>query len=138
MNSLSTFASRFEIDDDNRIVIVTLAGEVDPDAVADLHPQIQELVQAGFLDFVFDLSATQRLGSVTLRLFVSLSNQLWLLGTVALCAVPEPIQSLIDLTKLDRVLTIEPTREHAIETITGARRVTSRLDFSRPRPRRRW
>src|SRR5689334_6972650 len=138
MNSLAAFASRFEIDDDNRIVIVSLTGEVDPDAVAELHPQIQELVRAGFLDFVFDLSSTRRLGSVTLRLFVGLSNQLWLLGTVALCAVPDRIQSLIELTKLDQVLRIEPTREHAIETVTGARHATSRLAFSRPRPRRRW
>ena len=63
MSRSSQFASRFEIDDETRVCVVSLTGDLGPAAVGDLHPQIQELVRAGFRCFVFDLSALEHLGS---------------------------------------------------------------------------
>jgi hypothetical protein len=57
MSSHPIFTSRFEIVDESRIVIVSMTGDLDPRAVEDLHPQIQELVRAGYRRFVLDLSA---------------------------------------------------------------------------------
>src|SRR4051794_2769737 len=77
--------SRFEIDDDTRVCVVSLGGKLDPEGVDDLHPQVQELVRAGYKRFVFDLSALDYVGSLGLRLFVGLANQLKSDGSVALC-----------------------------------------------------
>ena len=104
MSSQPTHTSRFEIDDERRIVIVSLTGDLDPSAVNELHPQIQELVRAGYHRFIFDLTALEHLGSLALRLFVALAQQLKGRGGVVLCNPSERIALLIDLTKVDRVV----------------------------------
>lgn len=106
MNPQSAFTSRFEIDDASRIVTVSLTGNFDPVAVEDLHPQVQELVRAGYRRFLFDLSQLQHIGSLGLRLLVGLHNQLKPDGAVALCALSGKIQSIVDLTKVNHVLRI--------------------------------
>jgi len=117
MSSRPTYTSRFEIDDDWRIVIVTLTGDLDPSAVEDLHPQIQELVGAGFFRFIFDLSALDHLGSIALRLFVALAKQVKGFGGVVLCNPAERILSLIELTKVDRILRTFPSRDLALAAL---------------------
>jgi anti-anti-sigma factor len=94
------FASRFEIDAENRICVVSLAGTLDPVAVDDLHPQVQELVRAGFHRFVFDLSQLEHMGSLGLRLLLGLANQLKGGGSVVLCSVSGGVRSIFEMTKL--------------------------------------
>jgi anti-sigma B factor antagonist len=144
MSSRPTYTSRFEINDELRIVMVSLTGDLDPSAVEDLHPQIQELVGAGYRRFIFDLSALDHLGSIALRLFVALTKQVKGEGGVALCNLAEPIQSLIELTKVDRVLRTFPGRDLALAALRNpafrrapvglARPLTSRFASA---PRRR-
>lgn len=114
MSSHPSHTSRFEIDDDRRIVIVSLTGDLDPCAVEDLHPQIQELVRAGLHRFIFDLSALNHLGSIALRLFIALARQVKGTGGVVLCNPSERITSLLELTKVDRVLWTAASRGLAI------------------------
>jgi anti-sigma B factor antagonist len=149
MSGHAAFASRFEIDDPSRVVVVSLSGDLDPGAVEDLHPQIQELVWAGYRRFVFDLSELSHLGSIALRLFVALANQLKGDGSVVLCAVGERIRALIDLTGVDRILRSYPTRADAVEAVrevpackppiglAAVRPLTSRVASGQPRRPRR-
>jgi anti-sigma B factor antagonist len=134
MSSHPTYISRFEIDDELRIVMVSLTGDLDPSAVEDLHPQIQELVGAGYCRFIFDLSALDHLGSIALRLFVALAKQVKRIGDVALCNPADRIQSLIELTKVDRVLRTFSTRGLALAALRnpGCRRAP--LGLARDRP----
>ena len=120
MNRLPDFTSRFEIDDQTRIVTVSLTGDFDPVAVDDLHPQVQELVNAGFHHFIFDLSTLDHVGSLGLRLIVGLQNQLKGRGAVVLCTLSEMTTSIVELTKINRVLRIYPTRTQAVDAIKNA------------------
>lgn len=117
MNNPSGFTSRFEIDEQTRVVVVSLNGHLDPAAVDELHPQIQELVRAGFRQFAFDLSRLDHIGSLGLRLLVGLSNQVKHDGAVVLCSVPDTLRSVFQITKTDQVLRTYPTRHAAVDAL---------------------
>jgi anti-sigma B factor antagonist len=75
MPESAEFASQFEFTPDSRAVVIALAGKMDPEAVQELYPQIQEVFRAGLRRFVFDLSNLEHAGSLGLRLMVGLQNQ---------------------------------------------------------------
>ena len=120
VNTSRGFTSRFEIDDDTRVVIVSLAGNLDSVAVEELHPQVQELVRAGYRRYVFDMMGLEYVGSLGLRLIVGLANQLKGDGAVALCHATGGVRSVIEMTKVDQVLRTYTTREDAAEAVRKA------------------
>ncbi len=117
MDDQARFSSRFEIDDNSRVCVVSLAGNLDPGAVDDLHPQVQELVRAGFRRFVFDMSGLKHIGSLGLRMLVGLANQVKGDGSVALCDLTDGVRSVIELTKVDHVLPTFRSRTEAVGAI---------------------
>ncbi len=119
MNTPPRFTSRFEIDDTTRVCVVTLRGHLDPVAVEDLHPQVQELVRAGYRKFVFDLSGLDYIGSLGLRLVVGLANQLKADGSVAMCQMTDSVKSVVGMTKIDLVLPTYPSRTEAVGAVAG-------------------
>jgi anti-sigma B factor antagonist len=119
MGSKAGFTSRFEIDENTRICVVSLTGHLDPEAVEDLHPQVQELVRAGFQRYVFDFTKLQHIGSLGLRLLVGLANQVKGSGAVVLCSVPTAMRSIFEITKVDQVLRIYPNRHAAEDAVTS-------------------
>lgn len=113
------FGSRFEIDDDARVCVVSLTGKLDPVAVDDLHPQVQELVRAGYRKFVFDLAGLEHIGSLGLRLLVGLAHQVKDDGAVALCDLGAGVRSVVELTRINRVLPTFASRSEAVESVRG-------------------
>jgi len=111
------FSSRFEIDDASRVCVISLAGTLDPIAVDDLHPQIQELVRAGYNRFVFDLSDLEHVGSLGLRLMVGLATQVKGEGSVSLCDLKDGVRSVIEMTHIDKVLRTFRSRAEAVGAI---------------------
>ncbi len=108
------FASEFEFTPDNRAVIISLIGKLTPEAVEDLHPQVQEVFRAGVRRFVFDLSGLEFAGSLGLRLLVGLHNQVKGHGRVAVCCPSAMIQAMLEMTKLTMVLKHCSSREEAL------------------------
>ena len=86
MPNPSAFECQFEFTPDNSAVVIALAGQLDPEAVQELYPQVQEVFRAGVRRFVFDLSGLEYAGSLGLRLLVGLQNQVKPDGRVAVCA----------------------------------------------------
>jgi anti-anti-sigma factor len=119
VNGDARFSSRFEIDDDSRVCVVSLAGKFDPEAVDDLHPQVQELVRAGYRKFVFDLSGLDHIGSMGLRLLVGLAHQVKGDGSVSLCDLTGGVRSVIEVTRINRVLPTFASRTEAVESVRG-------------------
>ena len=109
------FTCQFEFTPDNRAVVIALTGKLDPEAVAELHPQIQEVYRAGLRRFVFDLSDLEYSGSLGLRLIVGLQNQVKGQGRVAVCAPTAALRAMLEMTKLTTVLPPYPTREDALD-----------------------
>ena len=110
-----TFECQFEFTPDNSAVVIALIGKLDPEAVEELHPQVQEVFQAGLRRFVFDLSDLEYAGSLGLRLILGLQNQVKGQGRVTLCSPSPEMMSLLKMTKLAQVLPLYPTREAALE-----------------------
>jgi anti-sigma B factor antagonist len=112
-------AARFEIDQTGKVCVISLSGSLDSGAVDDLHPQVQEMVQSGYRNYVFDLSGLAYMGSLGIRLMVGLANQLKGDGSVVLCDLTDGVRSVVELTQLDRVLKTFPSRSQALDAMTG-------------------
>lgn len=119
MSSDARFSSRFEIDDAARVCVVSLSGKFDPEAVDDLHPQVQELVRAGYRKFVFDMSGVGHIGSMGLRLLVGLANQVKGDGSVVLCDLTDGVRSVVEVTRINQVLPTFASRAEAVGAVKG-------------------
>jgi anti-anti-sigma factor len=115
MPNSPTFGCRFEFTPDNSAVVITLSGKMDPEAVQELYPQIQEVFRAGVRRFVFDLSGLEYSGSLGLRLLVGLQTQVKPDGRVAVCAPNSAVRSMLEMTKLTQILPPYPTRDEALD-----------------------
>jgi anti-sigma B factor antagonist len=113
------FECQFEFTPDNSAVVIALAGKMDPEAVQELYPQIQEVFRAGLRRFVFDLSGLEYAGSLGLRLLVGLQNQVKPDSMVAVCAPNDAVLSMLEMTKLTQVLPPYPTRDAALDATQG-------------------
>lgn len=109
------FACQFSFTPDNRAVVIALSGKLDPEAVQELHPQIQEVYRAGVRRFVFDLSRMEHAGSLGIRLFLGLQTQVKGEGQVVLCNPTTAVQTLLDMMKLREVLPVHASLEEALE-----------------------
>jgi anti-sigma B factor antagonist len=109
------FECRFEFTADNSAVVITLAGKMDPDAVQELFPQVQEVFRAGVRRFVFDLSGLEYSGSLGLRLILGLQNQVKPNGKVAVCGPNDAVRSMLEMSKLTQVLPPYPSRDAALD-----------------------
>ncbi|MCI0700441.1 MAG: STAS domain-containing protein [Planctomycetia bacterium] len=117
MPELPPFASQFEFAPDNSVVVITLMGKMDTEAVEELHPQIQEVFRAGVRRFVFDLKHLEYASSLGLRLLVGLANQVKGEGAVAMCNPVGAVRSVLEMTKVNQVLPEHPTRAEAVAAI---------------------
>jgi anti-anti-sigma factor len=111
------FACRFAFTPDNRAVVVALEGRLDPEAVQELHPQVQEVYRAGVRRFVFDLAKLEHAGSLGLRLLLGLQNQVKGDGRVALCNPTPAVTELLGMMKLQEVLPVYASREEALAAV---------------------
>jgi len=114
MSAQPEFTSQFEFAPDNSVVVITLVGRLDTEAVEELHPQIQEVFRAGVRRFVFDLKHLEYTSSLGLRLFVGLANQVKGTGAVALCHTTGAVRSVLEITRVSQVLPDYPSRAEAV------------------------
>lgn len=108
-------AFEFQFTPDGRVAVVALRGKLDPPAVEELTPRVEEAYRAGARRFVFDLTHLAYAGSLAIRLFVGLHNRVKGEGAVVLCNPSAPLRSVLELTRVNRVLRIHPTRAEAID-----------------------
>ena len=114
MSDVPAFAYRFEFTPDNSAVVIALAGNLDPEAVEELYPQVQEVFRAGLRRFVFDLSRLEYAGSLGLRLLLGLYNQVKGQGRVTLYNPTPAVRSMLEMTKLSTMLPIFASRDEAL------------------------
>ncbi len=105
----------FEYTPDRRVVVIAVRGKLDPLAVEELTPKVDEEYRAGSRRFVFDLSGLEYAGSLALRLFVGLHNRVKGEGAVVLSSTPAPVRTLFEVTRVNQVLRLYPTRAEAID-----------------------
>ena len=102
--------------DDGQYVI-SLSGEVDLYTAPEFKQQLLDAIDAGAREVIVDLTDTTFIDSTTLGVLVGGVKRLRTNeGQLSLVCSDRNITKIFEITGLDRVFTIYPTREAAVET----------------------
>jgi anti-sigma B factor antagonist len=103
--------------------IISLAGEVDLYTAPEFKQQLLEVIGQGARNVVVDFSDTTFIDSTTLGVLVGGVKRLRTNdGQLSLVCSDRNITKIFEITGLDRVFTIYPTRNEALEQITSSSR----------------
>jgi anti-sigma B factor antagonist len=111
----------FKIDTEqvgNGRYVISLGGEVDLYTAPELKSQMLELIGNGATSVVVDFTETTFIDSTTLGVLVSGVKRLREKGgTLSIVCSDRNITKIFEITGLDRVFTIYPTRAEALERL---------------------
>jgi anti-sigma B factor antagonist len=98
--------------------VISLAGEVDLYTAPEFKQQLLEVIGQGAKDVIVDFTNTTFIDSTTLGVLVGgvkrlRSND----GQLSLVCGDRNITKIFEITGLDRVFTIHPSRDEAVATI---------------------
>jgi anti-sigma B factor antagonist len=104
---------------DEQSYVISLAGEVDLYTAPEFKQELLEVISQGARKVVVDFSDTTFIDSTTLGVLVGgvkrlRSND----GQLSLVCSDRNITKIFEITGLDRVFTIYPTRAEAVERIS--------------------
>ena len=103
--------------------VISLAGEVDLYTAPEFKQQLLEVINQGARNVVVDFSDTTFIDSTTLGVLVGGVKRLRTNdGQLSLVCSDRNITKIFEITGLDRVFTIYPTRSEALEQIQSASR----------------
>ena len=101
--------------DDQRHV-VAVGGEIDLFTAPELKAAIGEALESGHTRIVVDLSATTFLDSTALGVLIGAVKRLRSRdGVLTIVNTDQNIAKTFEITGLDQIFTIRPTREEAVE-----------------------
>jgi anti-sigma B factor antagonist len=105
---------------DESTYVIALAGEVDLYTAPEFKQQLLDVIGGGGKDVVVDFSDTTFIDSTTLGVLVGGVKRLRAQeGRLSLVCSDRNIRKIFEITGLDRVFTIYPTRDEALAK-TGA------------------
>jgi anti-sigma B factor antagonist len=103
--------------------VISLAGEVDLYTAPDFKQQLLEVISQGARTVVVDFSDTTFIDSTTLGVLVGGVKRLRTNdGQLSLVCSDRNITKIFEITGLDRVFTIYPTRSEALEQVSSSSR----------------
>ncbi|HYZ78884.1 MAG TPA: STAS domain-containing protein [Gaiellaceae bacterium] len=103
--------------------VISLAGEVDLYTAPEFKQQLLEVIGQGAKQVVVDFSNTTFIDSTTLGVLVGGVKRLRTNdGQLSLVCNDRNITKIFEITGLDRVFTIYPTRNEALEQIQSSSR----------------
>ena len=101
--------------------VIALAGEVDLYTAPEFKQQLLDVIAKGGKDVIVDFSDTTFIDSTTLGVLVGGVKRLRTNdGQLSLVCRDRNITKIFEITGLDRVFTIHPTREAAVGTGSAA------------------
>jgi anti-sigma B factor antagonist len=103
--------------------VISLAGEVDLYTAPEFKQQLLEVINQGARNVVVDFSDTTFIDSTTLGVLVGGVKRLRTNdGQLSLVCSDRNITKIFEITGLDRVFTIYPTRNEALDQISTSSR----------------
>jgi anti-sigma B factor antagonist len=103
--------------------VISLAGEVDLYTAPEFKQQLLDVISQGARNVVVDFSDTTFIDSTTLGVLVGGVKRLRTNdGQLSLVCSDRNITKIFEITGLDRVFTIYPTRNEALEQISSSSR----------------
>jgi len=117
MSNALEIASRRE---GEKAAVLSLAGEVDVANTPQMRDAALQLISAGVVRLVIDLSATEYMDSAGLGTLVGLRKRLRESGGELLLAAPKPrVRRLLDITGLDQILAVHEDVAAALKEDEG-------------------
>jgi anti-sigma B factor antagonist len=100
---------------DDSTYVISLAGEVDLYTAPEFKQQLLDVIGKGAKDVIVDFSTTTFIDSTTLGVLVGGVKRLRSQdGQLSLVSSDRNITKIFEITGLDRVFTIYPTRDEAL------------------------
>ncbi len=101
--------------------VISLTGEVDLYTAPEFKQQLLDVIGKGGSHVVVDLTGTTFIDSTTLGVLVGGVKRLRTNGgQLSLVCSDRNITKIFEITGLDRVFTIHPTRAEAVEALNGS------------------
>ena len=98
-------------------VVAPTVKRLDASVAPAFKQQVVQLVQAGEKRLVLDLAGVDFLDSSGLGALVSILKALGAQGTLAVCGARGPVLSLFQLTRMDKVFSIDADRAAALARV---------------------
>ena len=106
---------------DDSTYVISLAGEVDLYTAPEFKQQLLEVIAQGGKDVIVDFTNTTFIDSTTLGVLVGGVKRLRTNeGQLSLVCSDRNITKIFEITGLDRVFTIYPTRDEALSNVKSA------------------
>ena len=101
--------------------VLSVRGEIDLFTAPELKQVLAESIEAGRIRSIVDLTATTFLDSTALGVLIGAVKRLRSRsGALAIVNTDENIAKTFEITGLDQIFTILPTREEAVEAVGAA------------------
>ena len=111
---------KIEHEQKGKVLLVTPnESRLDAGVAQSFKSKMSELVEAGHVDIVIDLSKVTLIDSSGLGVLVSILKKLGEKGEIRLCGLRDNIKSLFQLTRLDKVFAIYHSQAEAVESFNG-------------------
>jgi anti-sigma B factor antagonist len=111
---------------DEDVWVISLAGEVDLYTAPEFKQKLLEVISGGAKQVVVDFTDTTFIDSTTLGVLVGGVKRLRTNdGQLSLVCSDRNITKIFEITGLDRVFTIYPTRAEAVEKLDEAEQPTA-------------
>jgi anti-sigma B factor antagonist len=108
------------IDADGGVVAVAVSGEIDLFTAPELKAAIADAVDGGSTRIVVDLTQTTFLDSTALGVLIGAVKRLRSSeGALSIVNTDATIAKTFEITGLDQIFTICPTRDEAVEALDG-------------------
>ncbi len=102
------------------VVIVAPAGRIDSTTSDGLEQHLQKLVASGERKFVVDFGGVEYISSAGLRVMLALAKRMKdTRGSVALCAMGEPVRMVFQLAGFLPLFAVEGSRDAAVARVAG-------------------
>lgn len=103
------------------VAVIGVVGELIAGSVATFRKAVDEATSAGHRDYVINLAETGTIDSAGLEALTALQRQCEeQLGTVRLCGGDETICKILEMTRLDRQLSMHQSLEEALDAFSPA------------------
>jgi anti-sigma B factor antagonist len=107
---------------DNERHVLAVRGEIDLFTAPELKQVLAESIEGGRIRIVVDLTDTTFLDSTALGVLIGAVKRLRSRdGALAIVNVDDNIAKTFEITGLDQIFTIVPTRDEAVEAVDPAR-----------------
>ncbi len=104
----------------NGVLSALVSGRVDSTNAREFEEQIRHAIEDDDRAVIMDFEQLAYISSAGLRAVLMTAKNLWRReATFALCALPDVVREVFEVSGFDKIITIHPSREEALAAVEG-------------------